>query len=264
MQTFETLLWDKKEGYVVITLNRPDRKNAFNLKMCEELFYALEMAEKDPKVRALIVTGGESVFCVGSDLKSRLEEQGEEVSTEGDKLIVSLHRIMSKIESIGKPFISMISGYALGAGLELALACDFRYASEKARFGLPEAKVGSMPGAGGTQRLSRLVNAGIAKEMMFTGAFINAEEALKIGLVNKVFPVGDLFAKTIEVATTITKMAPLSIRMIKAAVNMGLQMNLQSALSYETTCHSLLKDTLDRKEGIKAFTEKRDPVFQGR
>lgn len=260
----ETLVEEHRNTCLLIRLNRPDRKNAINLRMMEELVEAFQGADRDPRVRALILTGGTDVFCVGADLKSRMEEQGTEITPEGDRLIMAMKRGMSVIESVGKPVIAAISGYALGGGLELALACDFRYASENAKLGLPETKVGTMPGGGGTQRLSRLIGQALAKELMFTGNMVDAAEALRIGLVNKVFPVSELLARTIDVAQAIGKRAPLSIRMIKAAVNTGTEMPLHASLSYETACHSLLSQTEDREEGIKAFLEKREPVFQGR
>lgn len=260
----EALLLQRHDACLVVRLNRPERRNAINLAMTQELFQVLGEAEEASDVRVVVLTGGEEVFCAGADLKARMEEQGEEVSIQGDRLIRALERVMSFMEAMGKPVIAAMSGYALGGGLELALACDFRYASETAKLGLPEAKVGTMPGGGGTQRLARLVGPALAKEIMFTGSFLDARQALAIGLVNQVFPVAELLSHTVDVALTIAKRAPLSIRAIKAAVNLGLDMPLRSALAYERACHSLLRGTEDRQEGIRAFLEKREPVFRGR
>lgn len=260
----DTLVEEHRGPCLLIKLNRPDRKNAINVQMAEELLEAFQRADRDQEVRTVILTGGEEVFCVGADLKARLEEQGGEVSPEGDRLISGLRRAMSAIESLGKPVIAAMSGYALGGGLELALACDLRYASETAQLGLPEARVGTMPGGGGTQRLARLVGPALAKELMFIASRIDAAEALRIGLVNKVFPVPELLPRAVEAARAIGKCAPLSVRMIKAAVNSGLEMPLQAGLSYETALHSQLSQTEDRREGVLAFREKREPVFRGR
>jgi enoyl-CoA hydratase len=260
----ESILKEKDESCVILKFNREAMRNAINLGMAEELQEALVGADNDSGIRAVVLTGGEKIFCAGADLKSRHRDAGKQISEKGDRLIIALRKVTTLIEDISKPVIAAVSGYALGAGLEIALACDFRYASDTAMFGLPEAKVSSMPGGGGTQRLPQLIGSGLAKEMMFTGNFIDAKEAFRIGLVNKIFPVEELILRTCEVAGVIAKTGPLSIRMIKASVNLGSQVDLQSGLSYETCCHSLIRDSKDRREGIKAFLEKREPVFAGR
>ena len=260
----KNILREKIDNYVIVRFNREQTRNAINLEMATELQDALAETDSDFNIRAVILTGGEKIFCAGSDLKSRHSDAGKEISEKGDRLIVALRRITALIEDISKPVIAAVSGYALGAGLEISLACDIRYASDTALFGLPESKVSSMPGGGGTQRLPRLIGSGLAKEMMFTGDFMGAHEAYRIGLVSKVFKGKDLLPKACEVAKKIAKRGPLSIRMIKASVNMGARTDLQTGLSYETCCHSLIKDSKDRKEGIKAFMEKREPIFKGR
>jgi len=258
------ILKEKFDNYIVLKFNREQVRNAINLEMAEELINELIEIETDLDIKAVIMTGSKKFFCAGSDLKSRHSDAGKEISEKGDRLIISIRQITTLIENISKPVIAAINGYALGAGLEISLACDIRYASDTALFGLPESKVSSMPGGGGTQRLPRLIGSGLAKEMMFTGDFIDAHEAYRIGLVNKVFKGDDLLPKACEVAKKIAKRGPLSIRMIKASVNMGARTDLQAGLSYETCCHSLIKDSKDRKEGIKAFMEKREPIFIGR
>lgn len=260
----KNILRERIDNCLVMRFNREQVRNAINLEMAAELQDALAETDNDFNIRAVIITGGEKVFCAGSDLKSRHRDAGKEISEKGDRLIIALRRITTLIEDISKPVIAAVSGYALGAGLEISLACDIRYASDTALFALPESKVSSMPGGGGTQRLPRLVGSGLAKEMMFTGDFIDAREAYRIGLVNKVFPVEDLLPKTCEVAHEIAKRGPLSIRMIKASVNLGAKTDVQTGLSYETCCHSLIKDSKDRKEGIEAFMGKREPIFIGR
>lgn len=258
------ILIEKNENVLVLKLNREEARNAINLEMAEELHNALIEADNDFDVKAVILTGGEKVFCVGADLKSRHKDAGEEISPHGDRLIATMRKMSTIIEGLSKPLIAALSGYTLGGGLEIALVCDFRYCSDTAVFGLPECKVSSIPGGGGTQRLPRLIGTGLAKELMFSGDFIDAQEAYRIGLVNKIFPVENFLAKTMESAQRIATRGPLSIKMIKACVNLGSQVDLQSGLGYEACCHSLIRDSYDRKEGIKAFLEKRDPVFKGR
>jgi enoyl-CoA hydratase len=211
----------------------------------------------------ILAAAGEKAFCVGADLKGRAQEyEGDGAGP--DPLGERVRRVFGQLEALAFPVIAAINGYALGGGLELALACDLRVAAEGARFGLPEAKVGSMPGAGGTQRLTRAIGPARAKELMFTGEFIDAAEAYRIGLVNKVFPREGLAEGARALARTIASRAPLSLRAVKAAVNLCQDASLEAGLAFERTAHAVLRASRDRREGIQAFLEKREPNFVGR
>jgi enoyl-CoA hydratase len=259
---YECLIYEKKEGIAIITMNRPERLNALSFKLREELSAVFDQMEEDESVKVIILTGGPKAFCAGADIKERattLPSQLQYVFKQR-----KTHEFFCKIENCEKPVIAAISGVALGGGCELALVCDMRIASETARFGLPEVKLGVMPLAGGTQRLPRMIGVTKAKELLFTGDFIDAQEAYRIGLVNKVVPTARLMDEAMEFARKLADNPPMSIRLVKRAVNVGMQMALDSALDYETLCGSLLVNSEDRIEGFKAFLEKRKPVFKGR
>ncbi len=232
--------------------------------MLDRIGEVLAEVDAGREVRALVVAAaGDKAFCVGADLKARSREY-EEDGAGPDPLAERVRRVFGQLEALPAPVIAALHGYVLGGGLELALACDLRVAAEGARFGFPEVKVGSMPGAGGTQRLTRAIGPARAKELMFTGEHIDAAEAYRLGLVNRLVPRADLRASALGLARTIAARAPLSIRAVKAAVNLCPDVSLEAGLAFERTAHAVLRGSHDRREGIQAFVDKREPHFAGR
>ena len=256
----ETLDYAVDEKIGVITLNRPERLNVIGTDLLNDLETVLQDIEKDTDLRALIITGAETVFVAGADIKEiRLVED----VVAAHAFVTRANQCFNRIEDLEKPVIAAVNGLALGGGCELALACDIRVAAETAVFGLPEIKLGVMPGAGGTQRLPRLVGAGRAKEIMYSGDSIDAQEAFRIGLVNRVVADDRMMQAALEVAGQLAARPPVALAMIKSAVNRGADLDLKAALEYEARCFEILFATRDRKEGMQAFVDKRQAEFKG-
>ncbi len=258
---YENLLYETRDGLAFITINRPNVLNALNRKTMEELNDAAGEAIADSEVRVVILTGaGEKAFVAGADIN----ELAEQTPVTGRDYGLFGQSVLNKIENAPKPFIAAINGFAFGGGCELAMACHIRIASEKAKLGQPEVKLGLIPGYGGTQRLARLVGEGRAMQLNLTGEPISAEEAYRIGLVNEVVPPGDLMQEAEALANKIKANAPLAVRFAMEAIHHGLQGTLDEGLYLEATLFSLCATTEDMKEGTKAFLEKRAPNFQGK
>jgi enoyl-CoA hydratase len=245
----------------VLTINRPNVLNALNWDTLGELREFLEDVLPKEELKALIFTGaGDKAFVAGADIAQMNEMKERDFQDYVDYA----HRVYELIENEPCPSIAAINGYALGGGCELALACDIRIASEKARLGFPEVKLGIFPGWGGTQRVTRILGLGKTKELVFTGEMITADEALRIGLVERVVPHGEIMSEAKKLAGDIAKRGPIAVRLSKTAINAGSEMDLQKALLLEKTLVSLCFDSQDRVEGMKAFLEKREPSFTGR
>jgi enoyl-CoA hydratase len=258
---FKNIIYAKEKGVARITINRPEVRNALNRATRSELSYAIEEIEKDKDIRVVIITGaGDKAFISGADITEFREATPitiqEYTSTLGQELY-------NRIEDVSIPVIAMINGFCLGGGLELAMCCDIRIASENAKFGQPEIKVGFIPGGGGTQRLPRLVGWGKAKELIYTGQIIDAVEAERIGLVEKVAPQDKLEEEVNQLAESIASKSPLIIKLAKKTINRGMYTDLAAGLNCERLTFALCFATEDRKEGINAFLEKRSPEFKG-
>ena len=259
-----TLIYEVQGRVATMTLNRPDRMNTIGSSMKPDLARAFfELARADERVRAVVLTGaGDRAFCAGADIKERADHQV--CATEFFMTQKATHELCRNIEEFEKPVVAAINGVALGGGLELALCCDLRLASSSARLGLPEVRLGVIPAAGGTQRLPRLIGEARAKALMLTAAQIDAGQALQYGLVTQVLAPEALMPAALELAAQIAEMPPLAVCFAKRAVNRGMQTDMDSGLEFERYAAALLVDTEDRKEGMRAFVEKRKPVFQGR
>lgn len=261
--SYETLLYDVRDQVALVTLNRPDRMNTLGGPMKDELRHAfLERARHDAQVRAVIVTGqGDRAFCAGADIK----ERAATVLPLPDYHLrqQATHELFRAIETFEKPVIAAINGVALGGGLEIALCADVRLCASHARLGLPEARIGALPAAGGTQRLPRVVGVAWAKQLMLTCDHIDAELALRIGLVTQVTPPEELLPAAFAMAGRMAANAPLSLRYIKQAIDLGQQVGIEAGLEYERFAAAIVVSSEDRREGMRAFVEKRTPVFKG-
>ena len=259
--SYETLLLERGDAYAVVTLNRPKVMNALNRVLFSELDDAFTSLADDPTVRAIILTGaGEKAFAAGADIN----EMATLSAVDGQRMARRGQAVFRKIETCGKPVIAAIQGFALGGGCELAMACTIRIASEKARLGQPEVKLGLIPGYGGTQRLPRLVGKGAALKLLLTGDMVDAEEAFRIGLVDEVVPAEALMARAETLARAIAQQAPLAVAGCLRAVDGGYDLPIDSALELEASLFGLTCATDDKAEGTRAFLEKRAPAWQGR
>lgn len=245
----------------IMTLNRPEQANSLSSTMLEEINQLIQEIKHDESIRCLLITGaGSKVFCAGADLKER------RLMTEAEArgAVRSIQQTFMEIESIPVPVIAVMNGHALGGGLELALACDLRIAQAGARLGLPETGLAIIPGAGGTQRLPRLIGLGKAKELIFTGASLQAEEAIQIGLIERISVADSLMNDAISLAKQIIKNGPLALKEAKQAIQSSLDHDLHTGLKKEYEAYLRLIDTEDRTEGLQAFQEKRTPQYRGR
>jgi enoyl-CoA hydratase len=257
---FKTLLYVKENGIGTITLNRPKAFNALNDELMDELGQLVDSIAMDDEVKAVIITGGQKAFAAGGDIGYMLTAD----TLQAEAFIDLCHATIDKIADLDKPVVAAIAGLALGGGCELAMGCDIRIAAEGTRFGQPEINLGIMPGAGGTQRLARLVGPGWAKQLILTGDPIDAETALRIGLVTKVVPLESLMDEAQKLAGKLASKGPIAMRMAKKCINYGENVDLPSGLLFEQKTWAFLFSTEDQTEGMKSFVEKRKPVFQGK
>lgn len=257
---FETIILEISDHTAVITLNRPKNLNAINTTLLADIEAALAHIEADESVQALVITGGEKVFAAGADVK---EITGLNTPAQAHGFVRNISKCFDRLEQMEIPVIAAISGFAFGGGCELALACDWRIAAESATFALPEINLGIMPGAGGTQRLPRLIGTGLALEMLLTGSPVTAQRAYETGLVNTIVTVEKLMAEAMKTAKQLAGKPGFAIKIIKKSVKNGLNTDLKSALDYEARCFEMLFSTHDQKEGTAAFVEKRKPNFKG-
>lgn len=258
---YENIRCEKKEAVATITLNRPKALNALNTAIMSEISDALADSEADESVSLIIITGaGDKAFCAGADIPELLEKS----PIEARDWSLWLQRTTRYMESIKKPIIAKINGFCLGGGLELAMSCDFRISSDKAKFGQPEINLAVIPGAGGTQRITRLIGKTKAMELDMTGDQIDAQEAYRLNLVNKVVSAEKLDSAVDELIKKLGSKSSAVLGIIKLAVNKGIEMDLDRGLYYEAECFGTAKSTEDSTEGLKAFMEKRKAEFKGR
>jgi len=257
----DVLLAKEEEGVAILTLNRPDVMNSLNFELLFALRDSIEGYRFRRDARVIIITGaGEKAFCSGADLKERATLAPDRVR----EYILTIRNLFTSIEQLNKPVIAAVNGIALGGGTELALASDIRIASKSASMGLTETRLAIIPGAGGTQRLPRLVGRGKAKELIFTGRRVDAEEALRIGLVNQVCEPNDLVPECRKMAAMICETGPIAIEQAKYAINHGLETDIATGLAIESNAYWVCIPTEDRLEGLAAFKEKRKPVYKGK
>jgi enoyl-CoA hydratase len=258
--TYETIIYERQDEIAVIRFNRPKALNAINPTVITEVSDALDTIKADSSIRVLIFTGeGDKAFVAGADIATMRDHtplDGKYFSAQG-------HELLFRLESLPIPVIACVNGFALGGGCELAMACDFIYAADSAKFGQPEINLGIIPGFGGTQRLSRLVGKSMAKELCMTGVMISAQEAKEIGLVNKVFPSEALWEETIKVARLLASKGKVSMRAVKETIERGYDHDLKTGCHMESEAFGICMASPDAREGMGAFLEKRAPVFTG-
>jgi enoyl-CoA hydratase len=258
MVNYENLLFEVKDGVAFVTINRPQAMNALNTALLTELGDVFTRIDEAADVRVAVLTGAGKAFVAGADIS-----QMKDLSTiESRDMMKKGQRVMNLIEDIDKPVIAAINGFALGGGCELAMACDIRFASDKAKFGQPEVNLGIMPAFGGTQRLPRLVGKGMAKYLILGAETIDAAEALRIGLVQKVFPADELLAETEKYARLVMSKSPIGLKMAKRSINAGINMDLPSGVAFELEAYVSAGASDDRREGMTAFLEKRPAQFK--
>jgi enoyl-CoA hydratase len=259
--SYLTILYEVRDAIAFVTINRPDKLNALNDQVVEDLRDAAERIATDPDVRGALITGaGPKAFIAGADIAD-LARQGP---FDGKARALRGQAVLRRLETCGKPVIAAVNGFALGGGCELAMACHIRVASENAKFGQPEVRLGIIPGYAGTQRLPRLVGKGRALQLLLGGEMIDAQEAYRIGLVNKVVPADQLLSEAEQLLRGILAQGPVAVRVVLEAVERGLEMTLDEASNLEANLFGLLASSKDMREGLTAFLEKRPPKFEGR
>jgi enoyl-CoA hydratase/carnithine racemase len=264
---FETLLLEKKEGIGLLTMNRPDRMNAFNQQMEAEFVQALQEADQDDEIRVLVVTGAGKSFCAGADVGRMSAEERERKPKGAEEFrrgFRNVQGIILGLQRLEKPTMAMINGPAVGGGFDLACACDLRLGSEKARFMVAFTRIGLFPGWGGTWLYPRLIGIPKAAEMLFTGDFLEAKDAERYGLLNRLVPAEDLEKETMSLARRIADGPPIALRLAKLQLYKGLGMDLESAMKVAAACETITLTSEDHKEGVAAFKEKRKPQYKGR
>lgn len=258
---FENIILREENDVVVVTLNRPKRNNALSVKLLEELNKAMEDIEHRNDLRAVVITGGDKVFCAGADITMF---PGLKTAEEAFNFVERFKYLLGSVKRLSKPVIAAVCGYALGGGMELFLNCDMRIAAEEASFGLPEVDLGAFPAAGGTQVLPRLIGAALAKEMLLIGKPMDARDAYRLGLLNKICKKEEVIGEALKMAKELAGKPSYAVRTMKRIVDIGMEMDITRALSYESSNFIGIWASDDFKEGYTSFLEKRRPSFKGR
>jgi len=258
---YENILLERKNDIAILTINRPKALNALNSATVREISQAIDEIKTDSAIKVLILTGaGDKAFVAGADISNMKDFS----PMEGRNFAQQGQAVLRKLELLPQPVIAAIKGYALGGGCELAISCDIRIAGENAKLGVPEVTLGLCPGFGGTQRLPRLLGTGVANQLVFTGDMVDANEALRIGLVNQVVPLDKVMDEAMAMAAKIASRGSVAVQLAKSSVQRGINMDMDSALAYEAEIFSILFSTTDQKEGCSAFLEKRKANFTGK